>query len=295
MSTIVTRAGKGSPLTNNEVDANFVNLNTDKVQVLGTPTNGQAIVWNGTAWIPGASATYPAAGIANSTGTAWGTSYGISGANSVVVRDANQNIVANSISEGFLNVAATGTTTTLTASSPPNYCVTGSGGQTYQLPDATTLTSGTNYFFNNNQSSGTIIVKNNSGTTIGTIQSGGYVEVLLLSNATTAGSWDVHNYAPSNVSWSTNTFDYAGSITSATWNGAVVQPNRGGSGQSTYTDGQLLIGNSTGNTLTKTTLTAGANITITNGAGSITIASTGGGGGNGSGGNIYLANNFGGF
>lgn len=32
MSTIVTRAGKGSPLTHNEVDANFTNLNTDKVQ-----------------------------------------------------------------------------------------------------------------------------------------------------------------------------------------------------------------------------------------------------------------------
>ena len=32
MSTIVTRAGKGSALTHNEVDANFNNLNTDKVQ-----------------------------------------------------------------------------------------------------------------------------------------------------------------------------------------------------------------------------------------------------------------------
>jgi hypothetical protein len=52
MSTIVTRAGKGSPLTNNEVDANFVNLNTDKIQVTGTPTNGQAVTWNGTAWVP---------------------------------------------------------------------------------------------------------------------------------------------------------------------------------------------------------------------------------------------------
>ena len=30
MSTIVTRAGKGSPLSHTEVDANFTNLNTDK-------------------------------------------------------------------------------------------------------------------------------------------------------------------------------------------------------------------------------------------------------------------------
>jgi len=52
----------------------------------------------------------------------------------------------------------------------------------------------------------------------------------------------------------------------------------GGTGQTSYTDGQLLIGNSTGNTLTKATLTAGTGITVTNASGSITIASTGSGG-----------------
>jgi hypothetical protein len=51
----------------------------------------------------------------------------------------------------------------------------------------------------------------------------------------------------------------------------------GGTGQTSYTDGELLIGNSTGNTLTKSTLTAGSGISITNGAGSVTIAATGGG------------------
>ena len=48
----------------------------------------------------------------------------------------------------------------------------------------------------------------------------------------------------------------------------------GGTGQTTYTDGQLLIGNTTGNTLTKATLTQGSGISITNGNGSITIATT---------------------
>jgi hypothetical protein len=52
----------------------------------------------------------------------------------------------------------------------------------------------------------------------------------------------------------------------------------GGTGQTSYTDGQLLIGNSTGNTLTKATLTQGSGITITNSAGGITIAASGGGG-----------------
>ena len=52
----------------------------------------------------------------------------------------------------------------------------------------------------------------------------------------------------------------------------------GGTGQTSYTDGQLLIGNSTGNTLSKSTLTAGTGISITNGSGSVTIASTVSGG-----------------
>jgi len=48
----------------------------------------------------------------------------------------------------------------------------------------------------------------------------------------------------------------------------------GGTGQTSYTNGQLLIGNTTGNTLTKTTLTAGTAINISNGAGSITVTNT---------------------
>ena len=36
MATIVTRAAKGTALTHNEVDANFTNLNTDKVEKSGS-------------------------------------------------------------------------------------------------------------------------------------------------------------------------------------------------------------------------------------------------------------------
>jgi hypothetical protein len=54
----------------------------------------------------------------------------------------------------------------------------------------------------------------------------------------------------------------------------------GGTGQTTFTDGELLIGKTDGS-LAKATLTAGSNVTITNGDGAITIASTGGGGGGG--------------
>jgi hypothetical protein len=40
MATIVTRAGKGTPLTNAEVDANFVNLNDDKLEIAGGVITG---------------------------------------------------------------------------------------------------------------------------------------------------------------------------------------------------------------------------------------------------------------
>jgi len=153
-----------------------------------------------------------------------------SGANSVVLRDASQNVTANNFLSGFSNTAASGTQITLTVASVPSYVITGSGGQVIQLPDATTLANGATFEFNNNQSSGAISVNNNSGTLIVSVPSGGYVQITLLSNATAAGSWDRHDYAPSNVSWSTNTFDYAGSITSATWNGVTVAINRGGTG-----------------------------------------------------------------
>ena len=209
-----------------------------------------------------------------------------SGANSVVLRDANVNISANSISEGYSNVSAAGTTTTLTVASVPNYVVTGSGGQTYQLPDATTLPNGVNYTFNNNQSSGTIVVKNNSGTTIATIQSGGLVDVSLLSNSIAAGSWDVHNLAPANVSWSTNTLDYPGSITSATWNGVAVAINRGGTGQSTAAagfnalspitnTGDLIIGNGT-NSATRLAIGTNGYVLTSNGTTATWSAATGG-------------------
>ena len=45
MATIVTRSGKGSPLTNGEVDANFNNLNSDKVETSTISGFGATLVW----------------------------------------------------------------------------------------------------------------------------------------------------------------------------------------------------------------------------------------------------------
>ena len=52
MSTIITRAGKGTPLTHAEVDANFTNLNTDKAETAGPTFTGAVKVAVGTAAAP---------------------------------------------------------------------------------------------------------------------------------------------------------------------------------------------------------------------------------------------------
>jgi hypothetical protein len=61
-----------------------------------------------------------------------------------------------------------------------------------------------------------------------------------------------------------------GAISVGTWNGSAIGVAYGGTGQTSYTDGQLLIGNTSG-TLTKSTLTAGSGVAVTNGNGSIAI------------------------
>ncbi len=69
-----------------------------------------------------------------------------------------------------------------------------------------------------------------------------------------------------------------GTVTTGTWNAGTIAVLRGGTGQTSYLDGQLLIGNTATGGLSKATLTAGSNISITHGNGSITIAASGGSG-----------------
>ena len=93
---------------------------------------------------------------------------------------------------------------------------------------------------------------------------------------TDIGLGNVEDTALSTWTGSTNVTTL-GTIATGTWEGTTVAVDQGGTGQTSYTNGQLLIGNTTGNTLTKATLTEGANITITEGAGTITIAAAAGG------------------
>jgi predicted NAD-dependent protein-ADP-ribosyltransferase YbiA (DUF1768 family) len=86
MSTIVTRAGKGSPLTNTEVDSNFTNLNTDKIESVTSADGSIVVLQTGTNIDLAVSAASPAstllAAVRNTTGATLtkGTAVYISGA-----------------------------------------------------------------------------------------------------------------------------------------------------------------------------------------------------------------------
>ena len=165
--------------------------------------------------IGGGAGTAPST---TTTGTGVLTALGnaTNAASGVVVKDANSNVSANNFLFGFTSTASAGTTTTLTVSSTPYQLITGSTSQTFQLPNATTLVNGTSFVFNNNSSAGTVSINNGavSPTLIASVGSGGYVTVVLLDNSTQAGSWDYHYSAPSNTTWSTNTFTTGSAIVS---------------------------------------------------------------------------------
>ena len=137
MATIVTRAGKGSPLTHNEVDANFTNLNSDKVEaaavVAKTAATGSAVIPTGTT---GQQDGSPSAGYLrfNTTdtsfegydGTEWGsigggaTSDAIYENSATITEDITIATGRNGMSTGPISVAGG---VTVTVSSGARYVV----------------------------------------------------------------------------------------------------------------------------------------------------------------------------
>lgn len=181
-----------------------------------------------------------------------------SGANSVVLRDANSNITVNRINQGIQTVTASGGTTTLTAASQFNQALVGTGGHTFKLPDATTLTDTTAFQFNNN-ATGILTITNNAGTTVGTVAAGGAAGIALLSNATVGGTWDVHAYIPENVTWGTNALALGSTVISGgTWQGGTIQPAYGGTGLTTFVGANNALYSTGASTLTAGTLPAAA-------------------------------------
>ena len=112
-----------------------------------------------------------------------------------------------------------------------------------------------------------------SGSATFTADQAGGSTFTVTSNATNANTANaiVSRDASGNFNAGTITAALSGNASGLSSTLAVTS---GGTGQTTYTNGQLLIGNTTGSTLTKAALTAGTGITVTNGSGAITIAAT---------------------
>lgn len=156
--------------------------------------------------------------------------------------------------------------------------ISGSAGGT-----VTSITAGTGLDGGTITSSGTIALASlttaqsniGSATQIPVLSINAQGQVTALSSVTASGGGG----GVTSFAGGTTGLTPASATTGAISLAGTLAVASGGSGQTSFTNGQILIGNTTGNTLTKTTLTAGSNVTITNGPGTITIASTAAGSG----------------
>jgi hypothetical protein len=239
-SPITLAAGTKSVFVTYPAEAS-VNLNASgNVSPLGTVSSG---TWQGTT----VGVAYGGTGVTAS-----------SGANSVMLRDSNQNVDVNRLNQANTNTAAAGGTTALTAASTYSQTLTGTGNQTFTMPDATTLATGVAFVFNNN-ATGTLTLANYAATTVGTVPAGGAAELVLLANGTTGGTWDVHGFLPENVQWGTNSLYLASDvITGGTWQGGTIQSGYGGTGLTTFTGANNALYSTGASTLTAGTLPVAA-------------------------------------
>jgi len=268
-----------------------------RTTVYASSNSGSAVTFSGTVNVfctyPSSRAVYEdASGNVSALGTissaTWnattiGVAYGgtgvtaSSGANSVMLRDANQNVAVNRLNQSNTSTAAAGGTTTLTAASSYSQTLTGTGSQTYKMPDATTLTTGVAFVFNNN-ATGTVTLQDYSTGAIGTITSGGAVELVLLANGTVAGTWDVHGYLPEAVTWGTNALNLGSTvITGGTWNGGTIPTAYGGTGLTTFSAANAALYSTSASVLVAGTLPAaagGTGVTSSTGSGSVVLSTS---------------------
>ena len=141
------------------------------------------------------------------------------------------------------------------------YAVVGENQNTLQPVNGGTGLSAT-------PTNGQLLIGNAVGYTLNTLTPGAGISI---TNG--AGSITLANAGVSSWSGGTTGLTPATPATGDVILSGLLNVASGGTGQSSYTNGQLLIGNTAGNTLGKATLTAGSGIAITNGAASVTIAS----------------------
>ena len=111
MSTIVLRSVKGTPLTNTEVDANFSNLNTDKIQIGGTYSSGTA---NGVLYLNGSKVAATGSGL-----TFDGTTLSVSALNATTIDLTNLEITNLKAKDGTAGMQIADSTGVVSFTSNP--------------------------------------------------------------------------------------------------------------------------------------------------------------------------------
>ena len=193
-------------------------------------------------------------------GTTVGIAYGgtgvtaSSGANSVVLRDANVNVSANNFLPGFSTITATGGTTTLTNASTYYQKISGASTQTIKLPDATTCALGQTFVFDSD-AAGPVTIVDASSVAVDTVPSGGFSILFVESNSTSAGSWGKYALLPATYDFSTTTADFGGAtIIGTTYQGTTVATGYGGTGLTGFGAANYAIYSTSSSALTAGTL-----------------------------------------
>jgi len=268
-TTILASSNAGSAVTFSGAVSLFVNYPATKsvnldasgnVSALGTVASG---TWQGST----VGVVYGGTGVTTSTG-----------ANSVVLRDANENIIVNSVTQELAKTVSSATITTLTAASSHFQVLTGTAVQTYKLPDATLLPTGSTWVFDND-STGNLTITDNAGATVDVVAAGGYSTVFLEANGTVGGEWGRFGMIPAEVNWGTNSLNLGGStlITNGTWNGTTIAYNYGGTGLTSFTAANNALYSTSASALTAGTLpvlAGGTGVTTSTGSGSVVLSTS---------------------
>jgi hypothetical protein len=302
MAYILTRVDKGTPLTYHEVDSNFTNLNDGKLEraaisgVTGTITSSAT-----TSTITSVSVDTLAVGmvLVKTAGTgALGTASVISDVdptnNTITVVGSTSHTAGSvtftarpALSGGYIDgtpigatSASTGAFTDVTISGDltVNGTTTNINTTNLVIEDKNVILGDVTTPSNTTADGGGITLKGLTDKTLNWVNSTSAWTSSEDFNLLTGKVYEINGTTV--LSGSTlgsgvtaSSLTSVGTIATGTWSATTIAVDKGGTGQTTYTNGQLLIGNTTGNTLAKATLTGTTDqITVTNGAGSITLS-----------------------
>jgi hypothetical protein len=138
-ATITIPASTGNMVTTGDTGTVTVTM----ISATGTPSSTTYLRGDGF-WATVSAMTYPGAGIANSTGSAWGTSYTTSGSGTVVALATSPTLTTPTVTgytETAPAIANSSTAVTLSLASGTVLSYTLTGNCTFTMPTATSGTS----------------------------------------------------------------------------------------------------------------------------------------------------------